>query len=511
MSKTYKMSSEEDLSSSKKMKRISEMEVLHERLNDALRQNKELIKALNDMRNEFDKQIEELRNENGALRSQLDKYVKMEAEGAFDESLESEGEDDEMESEVVESVPTSNVNDVTEREEARPKVAGNSKSKEKSKPSVIEVGDSGNKRKSKSVPIFTTYGVNIKSIISSINDKLGHSNYNIKILSKNVANIKVCTLEDYDKMKGLLEEQKVHFFTYTPKSLRPFSIVIGGLSGCFEAQEILEYLGGLQIDIKVINLTKLGGNTWLLKLTRDSDIRKFYEVRYILHCRVNIRKFYRKGVTQCFNCQRFGHVALNCRMPYRCVKCAESHGPAKCAIPPKGDNNQETLHTDPVTGQITKVVGLPVKCANCGVEGHAASSKECPRRIELIRKMEERKMTGGRLSARQTSSSNGAVVKGVSYAAAAKTALIGRQQGSELQARELSGSARAVGDQGLTLGTAMAQYELIDRDCGRFFGGGLLECLRKVGGFAREYRNLGSDEEKSRALLGMLIALGNNG
>lgn len=508
MSKQSNLNSDENFSSSKKMKRTSELDVLHEQLKEALRQNEELHKALSDMKNDYDNQIQSLMSENAALRVQLENYEKIEGESC-NESAASE-EDDEMESEAEaeESVPAENVE--TNKKESAPKVSGKSKQREKKKPEAGQ-NDAGIKSKSKSVPVFTTYGINIKNIIASINDKLGHNNYNIKILSKNVANIGVCTLDDYEKMKVLLEDQKVQFFTYTPKSLRPFSVVIEGLSGCFEAQEVLDYLGGLQIGMKIISLTKLGGNTWLLKLTRDSDIRKFYEVRYILHCRVNIRKFHRKGVTQCFNCQRFGHVALNCRMPYRCVKCAESHGPSKCTIPPKGDNNQETLRTDPVTGQITRVIGLPVKCANCSVEGHAASSKECPRRLELIRKMEERKMADIRSRGRQNSSHISNVVKGVSYAAAAKTALVGKRQDNDLRTTVTSDSSKGSAEQGLSLSSAMAQFEMINRDCGRFFGSGLLDCLRKVGGFAKEYRSLSSDEEKSRALLGMLIALGQDG
>lgn len=63
----------------------------------------------------------------------------------------------------------------------------------------------------------------------------------------------------------------------------------------------------------------------------------------------------------------------------------------------------------------------------------------------------------------------------------------------------------------MTLATAMGQFDMIDRDCKRLFRGGLLQCMSKIGSFAKQYRNLGNDEERSRALLGLLITLGQDG
>ncbi|KAI8124869.1 hypothetical protein CVS40_4865 [Lucilia cuprina] len=58
---------------------------------------------------------------------------------------------------------------------------------------------------------------------------------------------------------------------------------------------------------------------------------------------------------------------------------------------------------------------------------------------------------------------------------------------------------------------AISQFNTVDKHCKPFFEGGLLDCLGKIGGFAREYRGLKNDEEKSRALLGMLMTLQHNG
>ena len=61
------------------------------------------------------------------------------------------------------------------------------------------------------------------------------------------------------------------------------------------------------------------------------------------------------SVTQCFNCQSFGHLAKNCRSKQECLICGESHSH-------KGCPNKEARKP---------------KCANCKGP-HVASYKGCP-------------------------------------------------------------------------------------------------------------------------------------
>lgn len=44
-------------------------------------------------------------------------------------------------------------------------------------------------KKSKSVPMITTYNINVKETICKISNALGHKNFTIKILGKSVSNI----------------------------------------------------------------------------------------------------------------------------------------------------------------------------------------------------------------------------------------------------------------------------------------------------------------------------------
>jgi hypothetical protein len=61
-------------------------------------------------------------------------------------------------------------------------------------------------------------------------------------------------------------------------------------------------------------------------------------------------------VTQCFNCQRWGHASINCGLPSRCVKCTDSHAKGECSR-----NSRD---------------GEP-ECCNCN-GNHSANHRGCP-------------------------------------------------------------------------------------------------------------------------------------
>lgn len=74
---------------------------------------------------------------------------------------------------------------------------------------------------------------------------------------------------------------------------------------------------------------------------------------------------------QCARCQRFGHAAANCKMEFRCVKCAKNHSSGEC---PLGKDQVEDRST--------------LKCALCRTNGHPASYRGCPKVQELKNKFE---------------------------------------------------------------------------------------------------------------------------
>lgn len=98
----------------------------------------------------------------------------------------------------------------------------------------------------------------------------------------------------------------------------------------------------------------------VVRLYIDSSIEKFFWARYVLRCKVSVRKYRSTGVTQCYNCQRYGHVSFNFRM--LCVECGSSHWLTNCNILPREYNILNTVSKDPFTGQVSKRLGMILHC-----------------------------------------------------------------------------------------------------------------------------------------------------
>ena len=89
---------------------------------------------------------------------------------------------------------------------------------------------------------------------------------------------------------------------------------------------------------------------------------------FIDYCRYIVKPYVAQPV-RCYKCQRFGHIAANCKSKMeKCALCGQNHKSQDCL-------NKENA-----------------KCANCG-ENHPAYSKHCPKYIKAkeIRKIQDTK------------------------------------------------------------------------------------------------------------------------
>lgn len=338
----------------------------------------------------------------------------------------------------------------------------------------------------KVMPAISVYGTELRELVGIIDRSLGHRSYTVKVVNRTTFSVRLESLDDYVRVRDLMVERKYSFHTHTPKVLNPHSMVIEGLSSSYEEQEVRDFLlkeTGLRLELVGIN--KLSNDKWLVRLTKASDIVGFCGLRVVLRCRVGIRRSKGRQPLQCYNCQRFGHAARDCGMPYRCVKCGQPHGPGKCVIPPKGASTASGA----TSGPSAEVVKRPLRCANCDRIGHAASAPDCPRRLAFMARK-----TGGRVAA---APNRGRVRPGLSYAAAASAATTPRDQGVP--------PVRPTG--GRDLGGAMVHASVMFADCKRFFGKSFLQCMGRIEGFGREYRALTNDEERSMAMIGLMLQL----
>jgi hypothetical protein len=183
-----------------------------------------------------------------------------------------------------------------------------------------------------------------------------------KIVGKQIK-VLAHTKEDKKKIQEKMTEAKQAHFTFTEPEDRHLQFVLYG-HHVNDVDELKEEL--VSAKIPVSKVTKINRSTdspvFLVSFEKKSEVT--LRLLQNNHGKLNnliVRwaKFQPKQrrPTQCHRCQRFGHSANNCALPFRCVKCLDTHEPGQCTR--------------------TSREGLP-SCVNCGIEGHASNSPTCP-------------------------------------------------------------------------------------------------------------------------------------
>lgn len=181
----------------------------------------------------------------------------------------------------------------------------------------------------------------------------------IKILSS--------SMETFDKICGKLKESNCEYYTHSIKSELPFKAVLSGLESV-ELDSLKSYLisaGVKCLDIKPITRKTKAGliNLFMVYITRGSiTLRELREKCYVINKTIVRWEFHRrlpKAITQCYNCQMFGHGSKHCNIKTFCANCSGPHPTSQC-------NNPNI-----------------VKCANCH-GAHKSTEKSCPSRLNYV-------------------------------------------------------------------------------------------------------------------------------
>jgi hypothetical protein len=137
---------------------------------------------------------------------------------------------------------------------------------------------------------------------------------------------------DYSAVKAHLESKNLHYFTVYPKFQKPIKAVIRYLPSNIPAEDISDSLVSLGCDvISVKQLTstrrlsaegtsQVNLPLFLITLLRTTKSQEIYKVYGLCHISIKVEAYEAQtGLTQCYNCQKFGHVWANCKQPPRCL------------------------------------------------------------------------------------------------------------------------------------------------------------------------------------------------
>ncbi|UYV78499.1 hypothetical protein LAZ67_16001781 [Cordylochernes scorpioides] len=173
--------------------------------------------------------------------------------------------------------------------------------------------------------------------------------------------IKSKNIGDFKKIREYVQKNNGGY-SYRLQEEKPLKVVLKGVSTAFKEEDVvieLISMGFTEVIVKRLHRqsTKIPMNIVLVELPKNEQNKRIYGITEILYQKIVVESFRTtKRVTQCFNCQGFGHGQLNCFLKPKCVKCAEEHHSKDCP---------------------RKSKQLPPKCANCG-EAHTANYRGCP-------------------------------------------------------------------------------------------------------------------------------------
>ena len=188
--------------------------------------------------------------------------------------------------------------------------------------------------------------------------------------------------EDFVKVcDALTKKFQYEYFTYTSKNEKPYKAVLLGLDKTDPSvvKARLTNLGLKCMDVKMVTRARDSNNEHIIfivyferkSITLKELRQKYFAINYI-KVRWEYQKPNKSKITQCYNCQMFGHGSSRCMVKTFCANCAGNHKTVDC---------KESI----------------VKCANCKGP-HKAMSPDYPNRetFIIIRKRAQPKSIGQR-------------------------------------------------------------------------------------------------------------------
>jgi hypothetical protein len=190
-------------------------------------------------------------------------------------------------------------------------------------------------------PIVLTSSVNLIQLQKTLKD-LVRGGFEFRN-TRNGTRVVTREIVDYSAIWAHFDNQKYHYYTFHTKSEKPIKTVIRQLQINTPAEDISssqEDLGCSIISVKQMTSSRPSAEAgthptnqplFLITLDRSEKSKDIFKLTNICHIAVKVEAYRaQSGLTQCYNCQKFGHVLENCRQPPRYLWCGGGHLHKEC-------------------------------------------------------------------------------------------------------------------------------------------------------------------------------------
>jgi len=218
-------------------------------------------------------------------------------------------------------------------------------------------------------PIFVKGVENFPDLCLALIELIGVDNFICKSTTDSLK-IQTTNPDAYRVLVHFLKDEKAEFHTYQLKEDKPLRVVIRNLHPTTPLNLIKDELAVRLFEVRQVTnvlhkVTKNRLPLFFVDLEPTTKSNEIFQLSSLLHTKIKIEEPYKsKTISQCFNCQQYGHTRAYCGYQPRCVRCGDAHQSSDCP------NSRD----------------LPPKCALCA-NNHPANYKGCT----IYRELQQRK------------------------------------------------------------------------------------------------------------------------
>jgi len=189
--------------------------------------------------------------------------------------------------------------------------------------------------------------MNFSELRNAISNEIGNDSFICKSTTTHLK-IQTNSPENYRKLIHFLNDQKAEYHTFQLQSDKSFRVVIKNIHSTTDPSEITSALEEIGFTVRqVTNIkhhqTKISLPLFFVDLAPETISKEIFNITSLLNTKIKVEEPHKlRKISQCHNCQNYGHTKSYCSYSPRCVKCGEFHStavylkspdlPAKCAL-----------------------------------------------------------------------------------------------------------------------------------------------------------------------------------